>query len=90
MAKFIIEPHFRLQEWIAEEKGYFRDEGLDYEFRELIRTRCLEPDAMRGQPFCMQQYNHLFHACRIPAMESSRTMPTWASMCRISGVRRLA
>src|SRR5690242_1269640 len=38
MAKFIIEPHFRLQEWIAEEKGYFRDEGLDYEFRELIRS----------------------------------------------------
>ena len=21
--KFIIEPHFRLQEWVAEEKGYF-------------------------------------------------------------------
>ncbi len=38
MAKFIVEPHFRLQEWVAEEKGYFRDEGLDYEFRELIRS----------------------------------------------------
>ena len=38
MAKFIIEPHFRLHEWVAEEKGYFRDEGLDYEFRELVRT----------------------------------------------------
>src|SRR5262249_15114092 len=36
MPKFIIEPHFRLQEWVAEEKGYFRFEGLDYEFRELI------------------------------------------------------
>ena len=24
MGKFIIEPHFRLQEWVAEEKGYFR------------------------------------------------------------------
>jgi hypothetical protein len=34
MAHFIIAPHFRLQEWVAEEKGYFRDEGLDYEFRE--------------------------------------------------------
>ena len=32
MAKFIIQPHGRLQEWIAHEKGYFRDEGLDYEF----------------------------------------------------------
>jgi len=38
MAKFVVEPHFRLQEWVAEEKGYFRAEGLDYEFRELIRS----------------------------------------------------
>ena len=34
MARFIIAPHFRLQEWVAEEKGYFAAEGLDYEFRE--------------------------------------------------------
>ena len=32
MEKFVIQPHGRLQEWIAHEKGYFRDEGLDYEF----------------------------------------------------------
>jgi hypothetical protein len=38
MASFTIEPHFRLQEWVAEEKGYFRAEGLDYEFKELIRS----------------------------------------------------
>ena len=38
MAQFVIEPHFRLQEWVAEEKGYFRAEGLDYVFRELIRS----------------------------------------------------
>jgi hypothetical protein len=38
MARFLIEPHFRLQEWVAEEKGYFRAEGLDYEFRELVRA----------------------------------------------------
>jgi ABC-type nitrate/sulfonate/bicarbonate transport system substrate-binding protein len=38
MPKFIIEPHFRLQEWVAEEKGYFREEGLDHEFKEFIRT----------------------------------------------------
>jgi len=35
---FIIEPHFRLQEWVAEEKGYFRDAGLDYVFQELIQS----------------------------------------------------
>ena len=32
LSKFIIGPHMRLQEWVAEEKGYFKDEGLDYDF----------------------------------------------------------
>lgn len=32
MAVFRIMPHNRLQEWIAEEQGYFADEGLEYEF----------------------------------------------------------
>jgi NitT/TauT family transport system substrate-binding protein len=32
MATFRIQPHVRLQEWVAEENGFFRDEGLDYEF----------------------------------------------------------
>lgn len=36
MSKFIIAPHFRLHEWVAEEKGYFALEGLDYEFRETM------------------------------------------------------
>jgi len=36
--KFIIQPHFRLQEWVAEEKGYFADEGLDYTFRETVQS----------------------------------------------------
>jgi ABC-type nitrate/sulfonate/bicarbonate transport system substrate-binding protein len=38
MAKFVITPHFRLHEWVAEEKGYFRAEGLEYEFREVFET----------------------------------------------------
>jgi hypothetical protein len=38
MPKFKIEPHFRLLEWVAEEKGYFGAAGLDYEFREFIRS----------------------------------------------------
>jgi NitT/TauT family transport system substrate-binding protein len=33
MSKFIIQPHGRLQEAIAHELGYFKDEGLDYELR---------------------------------------------------------
>ena len=31
MSKFIIQPHGRLQEWVAHENGYFTDEGLEYE-----------------------------------------------------------
>ena len=38
MPKFVISPHFRLHEWVAEEKGYFRAEGLEYEFREVFET----------------------------------------------------
>ena len=36
MPKFIVAPHFRLQEWVAEEKGYFAAEGLDYDFARLL------------------------------------------------------
>ena len=36
MSKFIIAPHMRLHEWVAEEKGYFADTGLDYEFRDEL------------------------------------------------------
>ena len=43
MAKFVIAPHMRLHEWVAEEKGYFADAGLDYEFRDELRS----PDGRR-------------------------------------------
>ena len=43
MSKFVISPHFRLHEWVAEEKGYFRAEGLDYEFRNVFETHAV-PD----------------------------------------------
>jgi len=38
VSRFRIMPHGRLQEWVAEEKGYFKNAGLDYEFtgNELI------------------------------------------------------
>ena len=39
MSKFIIQPHFRLHEWVAEEKGYFAAQGLDYEFRETFDSK---------------------------------------------------
>jgi hypothetical protein len=39
MSRFVIAPHFRLQEWVAEEKGHFAAEGLDYEFRETMPSK---------------------------------------------------
>jgi hypothetical protein len=39
MARFVIAPHMRLQEWVAEEKGYFSAEGLEYEFRDEILSK---------------------------------------------------
>jgi len=41
VSKFLITPHFRLHEWVAEEKGYFKAEGLDYEFREAFKGQDL-------------------------------------------------
>jgi NitT/TauT family transport system substrate-binding protein len=38
VARFHISAHGRLQDWIADDKGYFADEGLDYE----INVRVLE------------------------------------------------
>ncbi len=38
MSRFVIQPHFRLQEWVAQDKGYFAAEGLDYVFREEVQA----------------------------------------------------
>jgi ABC-type nitrate/sulfonate/bicarbonate transport system substrate-binding protein len=38
MSKFVITPHFRLHEWVAEEKGYFKAQGLDYEFKGVFEN----------------------------------------------------
>lgn len=39
MEKFVIAPHMRLHEWVAEEKGYFKEEGLDFEYVELLTKK---------------------------------------------------
>jgi NitT/TauT family transport system substrate-binding protein len=39
MGALRIQPHVRLQEWVAEEHGFFATEGLDYEF---------DPDGFAG------------------------------------------
>ena len=44
MGRFVISPQFRLQEWVAEEKGYFRAAGLDYE-NKLFALAIANPEA---------------------------------------------
>lgn len=44
---FKIQPHSRLQEWVAEEKDYFRAEGLEYEFVTSFASSGLTTSAVR-------------------------------------------
>jgi len=43
MPRFIIQPHTRIQEWVALEKGYFADEGLDYALEESFAAKFKNP-----------------------------------------------
>jgi NitT/TauT family transport system substrate-binding protein len=43
MARFVIQPHTRIQEWVALENGYFADEGLEYELEESFAARFRNP-----------------------------------------------
>ena len=45
MARFRISSHGRLQDWIAAEKGYFDEEGLDYEFDVVLLERAASEQA---------------------------------------------
>jgi hypothetical protein len=36
MGSFVIAPHMRLHEWVAIEKGYFHDAGLDHELDNVL------------------------------------------------------
>jgi ABC-type nitrate/sulfonate/bicarbonate transport system substrate-binding protein len=54
--KFLIQPHFRLHEWIAEEKGYFTDEGLDYDFQETVQSSDGKVHAQGDKVGAMQSF----------------------------------
>lgn len=43
MARFVIQPHTRIQEWVALEQGYFAAEGLDYALEESFAARFKNP-----------------------------------------------
>ena len=47
MAKFVIAPHMRLHEWVAEEKGYFAAEGLDGILLRMLRLPSRKKNLVR-------------------------------------------
>lgn len=58
MGKFRIQPHGRLQEWVAEDLGFFKDEGLDYEFVTSHAAGRLQPSTVQsaeGAPPVIQE-----------------------------------
>jgi NitT/TauT family transport system substrate-binding protein len=50
VTRFRIQKHGRLQELIAHEKGYFTDEGLDYEFGDFVSGDVLGPIVEQLRP----------------------------------------
>src|SRR5262245_1143889 len=54
--KFLIQPHFRLHEWVAEQKGYFADEGLDYDFQETVQSTDGKAHAQGDKSGAMQSF----------------------------------
>ena len=50
MSEFIIRPHGRLQDWVADEQGYFREEGLSYQLvgDEERENRAKDVDPVTG------------------------------------------
>lgn len=51
MATFVIQPHTRIQEWVALEKGYFQAEGLDYVLEESFAAKFKNPTIdQQGEP----------------------------------------
>ena len=50
MARFRISSHGRLQDWVAVERGYFEDEGLDYELDVVVLERAAAGAAGAADP----------------------------------------
>jgi NitT/TauT family transport system substrate-binding protein len=50
MPKLVIQPHTRIQEWVALERGYFADEGLEYELEQSFAAKFKNPSLTRTGP----------------------------------------
>ena len=52
MGKFVVNTHGRLQEWIADAKGYFTREGLDYQLTQHSLLTKMAVDKTTGKLEC--------------------------------------
>lgn len=68
MAKFRIQPHVRLHEWVAEELGFFEEVGLDYEFDTGLASSSLRTPSSPGDAGTIQILSGAFED-----MEKGRT-----------------
>ena len=76
MGKFIIEPHFRLQEWIAHDKGYFT---LDLGFLGALARAGVDADVVAGDGYATDvndPLNELADARRV----LRRMLITWLAV----------
>ena len=60
---FAITPHFRLHEWVAEEKGYFKAQGLDYEFHGIFESHATPDKVGAYQSFEKGRDTNVSCAC---------------------------
>ena len=72
MSKFVIRPHMRLQEWVAEEKGYFIDEGLDYVFGKNVAPSKTVGSGQQNKKGAYQTFN-----CKTYFERNSDHPSTW-------------
>ena len=67
MARFVIQPHTRIQEWVALEKRYFDAEGLEYALEDAFAAKFRNPSLhLSGEPAEVR-------AGAYEAMEAGRT-----------------
>jgi hypothetical protein len=81
MAKFIIQPHGRFNDWVAHEKGYFREEGLDYELNVEASRKNTPRLAAVDSPVALE--DNRFGAFERYAEGHGRKGPTQAVRARI-------
>ena len=103
MAKFVVNTHGRLQEWIADEKGYFTQEGLDYELTQhaLLSKMAVDkttgkvenssvPDNLNGayQTYEKGRDASISCACTRPPTAPLPRQPAASSRTTVSGAER--